>query len=124
MSERKPLRVALGEYDTGWHDPEGSLRSAGEVIARAAGAGAELVVLPETATTGFTMETARWAEPLEGPSVAALARLAEQHRVHLIAGAAISGDGGVHNTALHLTPDGGLAASYRKQRLFAYAGED
>ncbi|HEX2778872.1 MAG TPA: hypothetical protein VHM30_05185, partial [Gemmatimonadaceae bacterium] len=39
-----PLRVALGEYDTGWHDPESSLRAARGLVQRAAAAGARLVV--------------------------------------------------------------------------------
>ncbi|HKN69012.1 MAG TPA: nitrilase-related carbon-nitrogen hydrolase, partial [Gemmatimonadaceae bacterium] len=59
-----PLRAALGEYDTGWHDPATSVRRAHEVIAGAARLHARLVVLPEMCTTGFTMEGTRWAEPL------------------------------------------------------------
>ena len=58
------LRAALGEYDTGWHDPATSVQRARDVIAGAARLRARLVVLPEMCTTGFTMEGARWAEPL------------------------------------------------------------
>src|SRR5687767_7888219 len=42
------LRIALGQYDIGWHDAAESLARAGRVIARAAKEGADLVVLPET----------------------------------------------------------------------------
>jgi predicted amidohydrolase len=123
-----PLRVALGEYDTGWHDPAGSLARAAGVVERAAAAGAELVVLPEMCTTGFTMESAARAEPPDGPSAAVLAELARGHGVHLLAGVATRApsDGGgerFHNSALLFRPDGALAAEYRKQRLFAIAGE-
>ncbi|HEX8275748.1 MAG TPA: nitrilase-related carbon-nitrogen hydrolase [Longimicrobiaceae bacterium] len=126
--ERSPLRVALGEYDTGWHDPAGSLARAAGVVGRAAAAGAELVVLPETCTTGFTMEPAAHAEPRTGPSAAGLAELARRHGVHLLAGVATrdaSGGGGerFYNSALLFGPDGAPAAEYRKQRLFAFAGE-
>jgi predicted amidohydrolase len=120
--------VALGEYDTGWHDPAGSLARAAGVVERAAAAGAGLVVLPEMCTTGFTMESAEHAEPLAGPSVTGLAELARRHGVHLLAGVATRApsDGGgerFHNSALLFGPDGALAAEYRKQRLFAFAGE-
>ena len=122
-----PFRVALGEYDTGWHDPEASLDRAARVVERSAGDGADLVVLPEMCTTGFTMESAKYAEPLSGPSVARLAELAEQNGVHLLAGVATrapnSGREAFYNSALVFSPDGELVAEYRKQRLFAYAGE-
>jgi len=122
------LRVALGQYDTGWEDPPLSLSRAARVIERAAAQGAELVVLPETSTTGFTMESAKFAEPLDGRSATTLARLAATHHVHVLAGIAIreSSDGArvFRNSALLFGPDGLLVAHYRKQRLFAVGGED
>jgi omega-amidase len=123
-----PLAVALGEYDTGWHDPAGSLARAAEVVRRAAAAGAGLVVLPEMCTTGFTMDPAAWAETPAGPSVEGLAELARRHGVHLLAGVAtrVPEEGGgerFFNSALLLGPDGAPRAEYRKQRLFAFAGE-
>lgn len=121
------LRVALGEYDTGWHDPAGSLARAADVVRRAAEAGAALVALPEMCTTGFTMDSARHAEPVDGASARRLAGLAREHGVHLLAGLATRAErGGVeafYNSALLWGPDGALLAEYRKQRLFAYAGE-
>ncbi|HYD51859.1 MAG TPA: nitrilase-related carbon-nitrogen hydrolase, partial [Gemmatimonadaceae bacterium] len=79
------LRVALGEYDLGWQDPPRSLERAAQVVARAAAAGARLVVLPEMCLTGFTMDPAVHAEPVDGPHVAALARLAADAGVELLA---------------------------------------
>jgi predicted amidohydrolase len=119
------LRIALGEYDTGWHDPTGSLDRAERVVADAARAGARLVVLPEMCATGFTMDAVRWAEPLDGASGQRLARMAEAHGVWLLAGLAARdpGDGAAYNVAALLDPRGALAAAYRKQRLFGFAGE-
>ena len=53
------LTVALGEYDTGWHDPKASLAAASRLVRRVAEVGADLVVLPELATTGATTEAER-----------------------------------------------------------------
>lgn len=122
------LRVALGEYDTGWHDPATSLVRAEEVVRAAAVADAALVVLPEMCTTGFTMDAAQ-AEPLDGSAVRALAGLAASARVHLLAGVAIresAPEGNTHavNAAILFGDDGSIRAVYRKQRVFAYAGED
>ena len=125
---RAPLRVALGEYDTGWHDPDGSLVRAEALIARARRAGARVVVLPEMATTGFSMESAAVAEPITGPSVVRLGEIAASHDVWILAGVATRAaeEGGVacaYNSALFFAPSGRLHAAYHKQRLFAYAGE-
>jgi predicted amidohydrolase len=122
------LRVALGQYDTGWHDAATSLARAARVVERAAAAGANLVVLPETCTTGFTMESAKYAEPIDGRSVTTLSQLAARHRVHLLAGVAlrerVDREDSFWNSALLFDASGQLIAQYRKQRLFALGGED
>ena len=122
-----PLRAALGEYDTGWHDPEVSLRRAHDVIAAAARLRARIVVLPEMCTTGFTMEGSRWAEPLsadQGTS-ATLAAAAREYRIWVLAGLAVreTSPARLVNAAVLFDPAGSIAAVYRKQRLFTYAGE-
>ncbi len=121
------LRVALGEYDTGWHDPEGSVERASALIDGAAAAGARLVVLPEMCTTGFTMEAARYAEPVDGRSSQALGAAARKAGVYVVAGIATREGEKRHeafyNSAVVFAPDGSRVAEYRKQRLFAYATE-
>lgn len=122
-----PLRIALGEYDVGWHDPAASLSRASALIGRAATAGAQLVVLPEMCPTGFTMDSARYAEAVDGPSATAIARAARNARVHVIAGiatrAVVDGADVFYNSAILFDPDGSRIAEYRKQRLFAFAKE-
>ena len=121
-----PLRVVLGEYDIGWHDPATSLDRASAVVSAAAASGARFVVLPEMCTTGFTMD-AELAEPLTGESVARLSEIASRSGVWLLAGVATRDENRatstVRNSALMFTPAGELAAVYHKQRLFAYANE-
>jgi predicted amidohydrolase len=126
-SAASPLRVALGEYDTGWHDPEVSLRRAHDVIAAAARLRARVVVLPEMCTTGYTMEGTRWAEPLSPDQGASgsLAAAAREFRVWVLAGLAVreTTPARLVNAAVLFDPAGSVAAIYRKQRLFTYAGE-
>ena len=121
------LRVVLGEYDTGWHDPVTSLSRASELVRRAARHGAHLVALPEMCLSGFTMEPKEHALTLESPHVRALARIAAENGVHVLAGVAarelVQGREVFQNTALLFGPGGELEASYRKQKLFAYANE-
>jgi len=128
QSDREPpttsLRVALGEYDTGWHDPAASLARASELVSSALRRHARLVVLPEMCTTGFTMEPEHWAESLDGPSVGALRSLAGTRGLWILAGLSLrEAPDRATNAAVLFDADGGIAAVYRKQRLFAHEGE-
>jgi len=121
------LRVVLGEYDTGWHDPVVSLQRAADLVQRAASHGAHLVALPEMCLSGFTMEPKDHAVGLDSPQVQALGKIAASNGVHVLAGVAarevVDGREVFQNTALLFGPGGELEASYRKQKLFAYAKE-
>lgn len=117
------LRIALGEYDIGWQDPDRSLDLATVRVERAAAAGARLVVLPEMCTTGFTMDTENWAEDLGGPSFTRLSTIAAVNEVWLLAGVAMRTQFGFENVAAMFTPVGSLVATYAKQRLFTFGNE-
>ena len=116
------LRVALGEYDTGWEDATASLARASALVANAAVAGARLVVLPETATTGFTMDTSH-ATRIDGGDASRLASLAARDGVWVVAGVAARDAEGAFNAAIVANPKGEIVAVYRKQRLFTFGGE-
>ena len=121
MSE---LKVALGEYDTGWQVPSLSLQRAEAVIRAAGQSGADLVVLPEMCLTGFTMDPVTQAEALDAAGPQAIAALARDNRIHVVAGLALKTEGGRYvNAAVLFDRDGRLSAEYHKQHLFQYAGE-
>ncbi|MGI8665487.1 MAG: carbon-nitrogen hydrolase family protein [Jatrophihabitans sp.] len=90
-----------------------------------AATGAELVVLPESVTTGFTpgidAETL-WdlVSELPGDIIAPLADLAAELGIHLVAGSYERGParGVVYNAAVVLGPSGALLGSYRKTHPF------
>lgn len=115
--------VALGEYDTGWHDVARSLSRARAIAQQAHEAGAALLILPEMCASGFTMDADKFAEPPDGPSTRALSAIAKDHQRWIIAGLSMRRDGRYVNSALAFAPDGSLAATYDKQRLFTYAKE-
>jgi deaminated glutathione amidase len=87
--------------------------------------GAELLVLPETATTGFTPglpPEELW--DLVAPLTEPLQRTAARLSVHVVFGSYARGAsrGEVHNTASLIGPSGDVLATYRKTHLFV--GED
>ena len=65
------LRVSLVQGATRWHDPAGNRDYYGALIAPLA-RHSDLVVLPETFTSGFSNEAIHHAETMDGPSVAGL----------------------------------------------------
>ena len=102
--------------------------------ARAAGAGARLVVFPEYSsffTPRLGEPVVEAAEPLDGPFVSALAALADRHGVTIVAGMAETVPAGpdgsrerrFRNTVVALAPGAGLVARYRKAHLYDAFGQ-
>jgi predicted amidohydrolase len=85
------------------------------LIAKAAAAKADLVVLPETLTfygTGLAM--AECAEPIPGPSTEYFGTLAKQHDLYVVAGLVERDRHLIYNVAVIIGPDGQVAGKYRK----------
>ncbi|WP_296261852.1 MULTISPECIES: carbon-nitrogen hydrolase family protein [unclassified Pseudomonas] len=78
-----------------------------------------LVVFPETYLMGFpTVDTvAAVAEPLDGPTVQAVQRLAHERNIAVVIGFAENAGGRFYNTTLLITPEG-IALRYRKTHLW------
>lgn len=119
------LRVALVQGDTVWHDPEANRRMYGELMAPLAGE-TDLVVLPETFTSGFSNDAIERAEGMDGPTVAWLREQAQRLGAAVTGSVQIRDDGGeagkVFNRLLWATPDGDFAY-YDKRHLFRMARE-
>ena len=71
------LRISLVQGATRWHDPAGNRDYYGDLMAPLHGT-TDLVVLPETFTSGFTNEAIDQAEDMDGPTVAWMREQASQ----------------------------------------------
>ena len=58
--------VAGIQMDIAWEDPQENYERAGDLLARAAGAGATFFALPEMFATGFTMDAEGAAKSATG----------------------------------------------------------
>jgi predicted amidohydrolase len=121
LSGLADLDLALIQSELAWHDPLANRAHFQALFEQACGA--DLVVLPEMFTSGFSMDSADLAEPEDGPSsqwlLAQAARLQAVFTGSLIIQAA---DGSYRNRLLWARPDGTLA-HYDKRHLFRMAGE-
>ncbi len=115
------LRVTLVQQPLLWQDPEGNRARFADLLAPLAGK-TDLIVLPETFTTGFSMEVERVGEPAGARTTQWLRGLSAQLDA-AITGSVITQDGGKYfNRLLWTTPTGELR-SYDKRHLFRMGHE-
>ena len=117
----KDLRITLVQGATRWHDPAANREYYGHLIAPLHDR-TDLVLLPETFTSGFSNDIIAQAETMDGPTVA---WVREQARVlnAAVCGSVQLRDGdAVYNRLLFATPDGELL-TYDKRHLFRYGRE-
>lgn len=115
------LRVSLVQGATLWHDPAGNRQYYGTLIEPLHGT-TDLVILPETFTSGFSNDAIGDAETMDGPTVAWMRDQAAALDAAVTGSVQIRTDDGVYNRMLFATPDGGLW-HYDKRHLFRYASE-
>ncbi|KRG78163.1 carbon-nitrogen hydrolase [Stenotrophomonas ginsengisoli] len=115
------LRISLVQGDTRWHDPAGNREHYAALIAPLAGR-TDVVILPETFTSGFSNEAGDGAEGMDGPSVAWMRQQAAALDAVLTGSLQLRVDGKVFNRLLWVYPDGRIA-HYDKRHLFRYGGE-
>ncbi|RRV08255.1 amidohydrolase [Pseudomonas sp. v388] len=121
LSQLPNLNIALIQTTLAWHDREANLEHFEHLLDQAANA--ELVILPEMFTTGFSMESETLAEPEGGPTSVWL--LTQAKRIDaVITGSVIvrAADGSYRNRLLWARPDGKLQ-HYDKRHLFRMADE-
>ena len=118
---RTPLRVSLVQGDTRWHDPDANREYYGDLIGSLHGI-TDLVVLPETFTSGFSNEAIDRAETMDGPTVEWMRGHARDLDAAITGSVQLRTDAGVSNRLLFVMPDGEVRY-YDKRHLFRYAGE-
>jgi predicted amidohydrolase len=121
LTQLPNLNIALVQTTLAWHDRQANLEHFDMLLG--AVTGADLVILPEMFTTGFSMDSQNLAEPEAGPTAKWMLEQASK------LGAVVTGsiivkatDGSHRNRLLWARPDGELL-HYDKRHLFRMAGE-
>lgn len=117
----RTLSVALVQTALHWHDPAANRVLFDRLIAEV-DPSADLIVLPEMLSTGFTMASAEVAETMDGETVAWLRDLARK-RGAAVAGSLVINDAGRCYNRLVWMPADGRETIYDKRHLFRMAGE-
>ncbi|MCK2045527.1 carbon-nitrogen hydrolase family protein [Chromohalobacter moromii] len=127
------MRLMLAQTDPVYGDVAANLASLARQCQQAAAAGADLLVLPELALSGYNIfeRLEELAEPVGGPIAQRAAELAAEHELFLLFGLAErQADGRLTNSAVLIDDRGERIATYHKRQLwdrehaFFAAGED
>jgi predicted amidohydrolase len=120
LPDHAKLNISLIQISLVWQEPqanrdnfEAHIQSLPET---------DLVVLPEMFTTGFTMESEKLAEDMDGPSVTWMAELASSRQAVITGSLIIRTERGYVNRLVWMQPDGSYE-TYDKRHLFRLANE-
>jgi N-carbamoylputrescine amidase len=118
----RPVRIAVAQYEPRVGELEHNLSQAVLRATAAANQGANLIVLPELASSGYVFadeaEAQRSAEdPDDGATVRALREVCASHGCHIVAGVSERDGDCRHNSAVLIGPSGRMA-TYRKLHLY------
>lgn len=116
------LRFTLIQTNLHWEDKAANLGMLHSKIMGIEGK-AEVVVLPEMFSTGFSMDPAKLAEKMDGQTVTWMRELAKEKKIILTGSVIIEEDGHYYNRMLWTLPNG-IIGHYDKRHRFTFAGED
>ena len=117
----RDLNITLVQTPLHWQQPDANRAMLEEKLWQAE-SDADLIILPEMFTTGFSMEAAKLAEPMNFKTLRWMRQMAEQMKA-VICGSFIVNDSGQYfNRLVWMQPDGQYSY-YDKRHLFRMADE-
>lgn len=126
MNQKRAVKIALGQFGSEMGNTRYNLNKMLEYTDQAADAGADMVIFPELAYTGYflpSLEMQKLAEPLDGPFVQTLRKKAEEKKIHIIAGYPEQDPipGRIYNSAVFIDDHGNVLENMRK--VYCWGGE-
>lgn len=115
------LQIALVQANLAWEQPEVNRTHLKELVLKAAQA--DVYVLPEMFTTGFTMNAEPYAETLQGATIEWMQGLAAERGAAICGSFICTEDNNYYNRFVFVTAEGVLAY-YDKRHTFTLAGEE
>lgn len=118
------IKIALAQMDVQWADPDANLNRARQMVAEAAAANADLVVLPELWGSGYDLANAAdYATSVDAGLFEEMADMARENGLYIVGSLLEESDGSVYNTCALFGPQE-LVGRYRKLHRFCLMAED
>ncbi len=114
------MKIAAAQIACTLGDVSTNVRKMRDFTERAKVAGAELVVFPEMADTGYAMQVIReQAMPWSEGAVPELQGMAREFSIAILSGVSEKEGGAIYNSQILIDSTGAIVTKYRKTHLFA-----
>jgi predicted amidohydrolase len=120
--KREVISISLVQPDLVWEDREANLENLTGMLEGIPGR-TDLILLPETFSTGFTMRADLFAEGADGVTVGWMQTMAREKQARIAGSLIIREQGQIFNRLFWVSPDG-VEGSYDKRHLFRLGRED
>ena len=117
-----PLNIAYIQADLAWEDKEANFQHFNDLLEQVQ-TSTDLILLPETFTTGFPVEPNVYAEKENGSTMQWLQNQARKKNAVICATFPLEKDGHYYNSLVWMRPDGSYEL-YFKRHTFTMGGED
>ena len=121
------MKIAAAQISCVLGNIDANVRKMGDFSARAKDGGAELIVFPEMADTGYAMPVIQaCATPWTEGAVPELRKIAKDLSIAIICGVSERDGASIYNSQVFIDANGGVLGGYRKTHLFTGTpiGED
>jgi omega-amidase len=117
------MKLGLVQFAPVWENCEESILNIEDLLKKSSGK-FDALIFPEMSLTGYTMDTRKYAEEIDGIGTQYFMRLAQRLKTNVFAGI-IERDGkDAYNSLVHFDSMGLIRARYRKIHPFSAAMED
>lgn len=117
------MKIGLAQINIEWENPQSNIEKINNLVAALTDR-IEILIFPELSLTGFTMNSAQFAEEIDGVSTQFFMNLAVRLKTNIFCGV-IERDGKeIYNSLIHFNENGLLMARYRKIHPFSLGDED
>lgn len=119
---KEQISVCQVQPDLIWEDIDANLEMLDRMLQEIPGE-TDLIILPETFSTGFTMHSDRYAEEVGGKAVTWMRSIARKKKAHITGSAIIRENGRIYNRLFWISEER-IEGVYDKRHLFRMGRED
>lgn len=124
MVDSQVIRICSAQIASVWDAPDKTLEKIGLFVHHAATSGAALISFPEQFATGWDPYSGSHIQESDGTIVSALREMAKENGIGILGSFRRKGETHPENTAIAISSDGAILATYAKIHLFSHGGED